>query len=190
MLTCHKNMQAQKGGAIVITEATGEKKGGFETENNKSNKKATDGRKKCLLSKGLARVRAVSEATEKRSNLVLNIAEMGSGSAAGPISSVAGKLILSTGPGKVLVDSLGAFSNFMDAAEVAQKQALATSSKAVTKRVSDRFGESAGEATEDVFIIAGHAASTAFNIVKIRKAIDPASSVSSTIAKNAIRKNL
>ncbi|MCL7031248.1 hypothetical protein MKW94_003130 [Papaver nudicaule] len=182
--------QAEKGGAMVITEATEEKKGEFETENNKSNKKTTDGRKKCVLSKGLARVRAVSEATEKRSNIVLNIAEMGSGSAAGPISSVAGKLILSTGPGKVLLDSLGAFSNFMDAAEVAQKQALATSSKAVTKRVSDRFGESAGEATEDVFAIAGHAASTAFNIVKIRKAIDPASSVTSTIAKNAIKKNL
>ncbi|KAI3959819.1 hypothetical protein MKW98_029856, partial [Papaver atlanticum] len=52
------------------------------------------------------------------------------------------------------------------------------------------FGESAGEATEDVFAIAEHAASTASNIVKIRQAIDPASSVSSTMAKNAIKKNL
>ncbi|RZC79539.1 hypothetical protein C5167_003767 [Papaver somniferum] len=63
----------------------------------------------------------------------------------------------------------------MDAAEAAEKQALSASSKTATKMVTDRFGESAGEATEDVFAIAEHAASTASNIVKIRQAIDPAS---------------
>ncbi|KAI3994683.1 hypothetical protein MKX01_002299 [Papaver californicum] len=135
-------------------------------------------------------VKAISRMTEKRSKIVLNIVEMGTGSAAGPISSHAGKQILATVPGEVVLDSFGAFSSFMDAAEVAEKHALSASSKAATKMVKNRFGESEGEATEDVFAIAGHASSTDFNIVKIRQAINPASSVSSTMAKNAIRKNL
>ena len=59
-----------------------------------------------------------------------------------------------------------------------------------------RFGESAGEATEDVFATAGHCCGTAWNIFKIRKAINPASSVSAgmlrTVAQNRTRshKNL
>ncbi|RZC53006.1 hypothetical protein C5167_011860 [Papaver somniferum] len=182
--------QVAKGGAMVITEATEETKADLETETNKSSKKTTNSKKRCVLSKGLARVRAVSENTEKRSKTVLNIIEMGTGSAVGPISSHAGGEILATGPGKVLLDSIGAFSNFMDAAEAAEKKALSASSKAATKMVSERFGESAGEVTEDVFAIAGHAPSTAFNIVKIRKAVDPASSFSSAMVKNAIRMNL
>jgi hypothetical protein len=39
-----------------------------------------------------------------------------------------------------------------------------------------RYGEEAGEATEHVFATAGHAANTAWNVSKIRKAINPASS--------------
>ncbi|KAI3901825.1 hypothetical protein MKW92_047715 [Papaver armeniacum] len=180
--------QIQKVGAMVITEATEEMKRDFKTENSN---KTTDGTmKSILISKGLERVKAISERTEQRSKIVLNIVEMGTGSAAGPISSNAGKQILATVPGQVVLDSFGAFSRVMDAAEVAEKQALSASSKTATKMVSDRFGESAGEATEDVFVIAEHAASTASNIVKIRQAIDPASSVSSTMAKNAIKKNL
>ncbi|XP_026434688.1 senescence/dehydration-associated protein At3g51250-like isoform X2 [Papaver somniferum] len=73
---------------------------------------------------------------------------MGTESAAGPISPNAGKQILDTVPGQVVLDSFGAFSRVMDAAEVAEKQALSASSKTATKMVSDRFGESAGEATE------------------------------------------
>ncbi|KAI3920524.1 hypothetical protein MKX01_000863 [Papaver californicum] len=180
--------QVQKVGAMVITGATDIMKSDIETEDNK---KTTDGTKKSvLISKGLERVKAISEMTEKRSKIVLNIVEMGTGSSAGPISSHAGKQILATVPGEIVLESFGAFNSFMDAAEVAEKQALSASSTAATKMVSNRFGESAGEATEDVFVIAGHAASTASNIVKIRQAIDPASSVSSTMAKNAIRKNL
>lgn len=53
---------------------------------------------------------------------------------------------------------------------------------------SERFGEGAGEATEDVLATAGHCAGTAWNIFKIRKSINPASSVSSGILKNAPRK--
>lgn len=48
-----------------------------------------------------------------------------------------------------------------------------------------RFGESAGEATEDVLATAGHCMSCAWNVFKIRKAINPATSVSAGVLKNA-----
>lgn len=48
-----------------------------------------------------------------------------------------------------------------------------------------RFGETAGEATEHVLATAGHCAGTAWNILKIRKAINPASSVTTGVLKNA-----
>lgn len=43
----------------------------------------------------------------------------------------------------------------------------------------NRFGENAGEATEDALATAGHCAGTAWNVFKIRKSLNPASSVSS-----------
>ena len=50
-----------------------------------------------------------------------------------------------------------------------------------------RYGEEAGEATEHVFATAGHAANTAWNVSKIRKAINPASTAATlrNSAKNA-----
>ena len=54
--------------------------------------------------------------------------------------------------------------------------------------LDNRFGEEAGEATEHVFATAGHAANTAWNVAKIRKAVNPASSASATGAlKNAAK---
>lgn len=50
-----------------------------------------------------------------------------------------------------------------------------------------RFGENAGEATEHVFATAGHAANTAWNVFKIRKAITPASSATGGILKSAAK---
>ena len=55
----------------------------------------------------------------------------------------------------------------------------------------NRFGENAGEATEHVLATAGHAANTAWNVVKIRKAINPASTATTGALKNAAKnKNL
>lgn len=53
--------------------------------------------------------------------------------------------------------------------------------------LSTRYGESAGEATEDVLATAGHCAGTAWNVLKIRKALNPASSVSTGVLKNAAK---
>lgn len=53
-----------------------------------------------------------------------------------------------------------------------------------------RFGESAGEATEDAIATAGHCANIAWNVFKIRKAINPASSVKTGVLKSAVKKGV
>lgn len=55
--------------------------------------------------------------------------------------------------------------------------------------LSTRYGESAGEATEDAFATVGHCANTAWNIFKIRKAINPASAVKTGVLKSAKTRN-
>ncbi|KAE9464487.1 hypothetical protein C3L33_03601, partial [Rhododendron williamsianum] len=47
--------------------------------------------------------------------------------------------------------------------------------------LGNRFGENAGEATGHALATAGHCAGTAWNVLKIRKAINPASTVSSGV---------
>jgi len=88
-------------------------------------------------------------------------------------------------PGEVLLASLDGVNRVLDAAEAAEKQAFSATSAAATRMVSQRFGESAGEATEDVLATAGHCAGTVWNVFKIRKAINPASSVTSGVLNNA-----
>lgn len=51
----------------------------------------------------------------------------------------------------------------------------------------NRFGENAGEATGHVLATAGHAANTAWNVAKIRKALNPASSAATGVAKNVAK---
>ncbi|KVI01214.1 Senescence/spartin-associated [Cynara cardunculus var. scolymus] len=57
----------------------------------------------------------------------------------------------------------------------------------VRSQAGKAFGESAGEATGNVLATAGHVAGTAWNVVKIRKAINPATSVSNGIRRNAAK---
>ncbi|GMP91942.1 hypothetical protein CsSME_00042398 [Camellia sinensis var. sinensis] len=98
-----------------------------------------------------------------------------------------GKAFLAMVPGQVLLTSLDAVNKVLDAAEVVERQVLSATSAATTKMVSERFGENAGEATEDVLATAGHCAGTAWNVLKIMKAINPATSVSSGVLKSAIK---
>ncbi|XP_076932320.1 senescence/dehydration-associated protein At3g51250-like [Bidens hawaiensis] len=103
------------------------------------------------------------------------------------VRSQAGKAFFSMVPGEVLLASLDAVNKVMDAAEAAQKQALTATSGAATRMVSERFGESAGEATGDVLATAGHVAGTAWNVVKIRKAMTPASATSNGVRRNVAK---
>ncbi|MFQ6627678.1 hypothetical protein Gotur_004806 [Gossypium turneri] len=77
----------------------------------------------------------------------------------------------------------------LDAVEVAEKQALSATSTAATRMMTDRYGERAGEATEDVLATAGNLASTAWNVFKIRKAFTPKSTATSGLLNNAPKYN-
>ncbi|XXG57365.1 hypothetical protein AAC387_Pa03g4537 [Persea americana] len=178
--------QVQKGGEMVRA-CNEENTNTLSAEGSKRNKSVAG--KKSEIQKSVKRVRKLSKMTEKMSKSLLDGVLFATGSVTKPlIRSQAGKAFLNTVPGEVLLASLDAVNKVLDAAEVAEKQAFSATSGAVTGAVSRRFGENAGEVTEDVLATAGHAAGTAWNIFKIRKAINPKSSLPSTAVKNAVKK--
>ncbi|KAL8037676.1 hypothetical protein ABFS82_11G053800 [Erythranthe guttata] len=178
--------QVQKGGETILIRASDQKNWAPSKQsnsmNNNNNNNAAN-KKKGAINKTLKRVRKLSKMTEKMSKAMLDVVGVATGSVVGPaVRSQAGKTFLSMVPGEVLLASLDSVNKIIDAAEAAEKQAMSATSGAVTKMVSNRFGESAGEATEDALASAGHCAGTAWNVFKIRKAINPASSVVSSRA--------
>ncbi|KAK3436395.1 hypothetical protein EUGRSUZ_C00998 [Eucalyptus grandis] len=175
--------QVHKGGEMIITRAA--ENSNITYPEYTSNGSSTT-KKKSAINRNLKRVRNVSKMTEKMSKTMLNGVQFATGSVMAPVvKSKAGKAFLSMVPGEVLLASLDAVNKVLDAAEAAEKQALSATSKAATRMVSQRFGESAGEATEDALATAGHCANTAWNVFKIRKTINPASSVTSGVLRNA-----
>ncbi|KAM7509593.1 hypothetical protein LguiA_020046 [Lonicera macranthoides] len=182
--------QVQKGGEMTLTSSVNDKKGAFSSasESESRSKKSNGDSKKNKVNKSLKRVRRLSKMTEKMSKAMLNGVGIVSGSLMGPVvRSQAGKKLLSMVPGEILLASLDAVNKVLDAAEVAEKQALSATSGAATRMVSQRYGESAGEATGDVIATAGHCCGTAWNIFKIRRAINPASSVSTGVLSSAAK---
>ncbi|KAJ0030978.1 hypothetical protein Pint_13272 [Pistacia integerrima] len=188
--------QVHKGGEMILARATEEKKGvkARESSSNRSN----GAKNKSGVNKSLKRVRKLSKMTEKLSKSMLDVVGVAAGSVMTPlVKSQAGKAILASVPGEVILASLDAVilsihtDKVLDAAEVAEKQALSATTHATTRAVSERYGESAGEATGDVLATAGHCACAAWNIFKIRKAINPASSVTTGVLKSTdqIRRN-
>ncbi|XP_073157591.1 senescence/dehydration-associated protein At4g35985, chloroplastic-like [Henckelia pumila] len=178
--------QVQMGGETILIRAVEDKNRLPSNEIRKSNSNVAK-KKSGAINQSLKRVRKLSKMTEKLSKAMLDAVGVASGSVMAPVvRSGPGKKFLSMVPGEVLVASLDAVNKIMDAAEAAEKQAMAATSGAVTRIVTERFGESAGEATEDALATAGHCAGTAWNVFKIRKAINPASSaVPSGLVKNA-----
>ncbi|TKY60832.1 Senescence/spartin-associated protein [Spatholobus suberectus] len=178
--------KVQKGGETILNSSTGEKNGVVARE-SMSNKTASAS-KKNKINKNLKRVRKLSKMTEKLSKSLLNGVGIASGSVMAPVvKSQSGKAFLKMLPGEVLLASLDAVNKVLDAAEAAEKQTLSATSKAASRMVSNRFGESAGEATEHVFATAGHAANTAWNVFKIRKVFTPTSSATNGVLKNAAK---
>ncbi|XP_016467198.1 senescence/dehydration-associated protein At4g35985, chloroplastic isoform X1 [Nicotiana tabacum] len=162
--------QVQKGGENILIPAV----------ENSATKRKGNATKKNAVNESLKRVRKLSKMTEKMSKSMLNGVGIATGSVMGPmVRSQAGKKFLAMVPGEVLLASLDAINKILDAAEAAEKQTLSATSGAVTRMVTNRFGENAGEATEDALATAGHCAGTAWNVFKIRKSLNPASSVSS-----------
>ncbi|KAL3623698.1 hypothetical protein CASFOL_032514 [Castilleja foliolosa] len=181
--------QVQKGGETILTRAVEDKHciaaNEISRNSNGSNKK------RGVANGSLKRVRKLSKMTEQMSKSLLDVVGIATGSVMGPvIRSQAGKTFLSMVPGEVLLASLDAVNKIMDAAEAAEKQTMTATSGAVTRMVTNRYGENAGEATEDVLATAGHCAGTAWNVFKIRKAINPATSVPTGVIKNAAKSRL
>eukprot|EP01018_Ginkgo_biloba_P015517 Gb_39731 [translate_table: standard] len=103
-------------------------------------------------------------------------------------SSKAGQNFFTMPPGEVVLASLDAFmkdtilildiklllltDNVLQAAGVAGKEALSTTSEVTTEIVAHSFGEDAAEVTKDSLAIAGNAIGIAWNIFKFRKAIN------------------
>ncbi|GMI83934.1 hypothetical protein like AT4G15450 [Hibiscus trionum] len=172
--------QVQKGGEIILNKPPAKTYGITASKGNKN----------MGANNNLKRVRNLSKMTEKMSKTMLDMVGVASGTVMGPlVNSKPGKALLSMVPGQVLLASLDAVNKVLDAAEVAEKQALSATSTAATRMMTERYGERAGEATEDVIATAGHCANTAWNIFKIRKAFTPSSTATSGLLNNAAKYN-
>ncbi|KAJ8750706.1 hypothetical protein K2173_015887 [Erythroxylum novogranatense] len=156
----------------------------------KPSDKSEGATKKTGINKTLERVKNLSRTTENVSKAMLDGIGGATESLMAPVvKSQAAQNFLSTATGEVLLASLDAVNKIMEAAEVAEKQALSATSSATTSMVTERFGETAGAATGDMLATTGHCVNTAWNVLKIRKVVNPASTVSRGIAKNARKTN-
>lgn len=98
-------------------------------------------------------------------------------------------------PGEVILASLDGFGKVCDAVEVSGKNVMQTSSVVTTSVVTHRYGDQAGEITQDYLHATGNALGVAWAVFKIRKAFDPkgqlkksslASSAAHAVAKQSI----
>ncbi|GMI97756.1 hypothetical protein like AT4G15450 [Hibiscus trionum] len=170
--------QVKKGGETILMQAPTASNHGYKS--NRATRKTSG------VNKNLKRVRKLSKMTEKMSKAMVGMVGAAGGTVMAPlVHSKPGKAFLSMVPGQVLLASLDAVNKVLDAAEAAEKQAFSATSSAATRMMTDRFGERAGEATEDVLASAGHCASAAWNIFKIRKAMAPRNTATSGLLNNA-----
>jgi len=136
--------------------------------------------------RSIRRAKRLSRMTEKLSeNVLAGVVTVSGGITAPVLGSKAGQKFFRMLPGDVLLASLDAFNKVLDAAEIVGKDALSAASEATVEIVANRFGEEAGEVTHDTFAVAGHAIGTAWNVIKVRKAINPASN--GTISASALK---
>ncbi|CAL4947668.1 unnamed protein product [Urochloa decumbens] len=176
--------QVQRGADLFRPQAAG----GASNRSSGAGRNSQASTKRGAVNKSLKRVRKLSEMTEQMSQSLLDTVISVTGSMAAPLlRSKQGRAFLATVPGEVVLASLDAINKVMDAVEAAERRSLAATSNAVAGAVSRRYGESAGEATEDAFAAAGHTVGTAWNLFKIRKAVTPSSSLPGNMVKSAVR---
>jgi len=177
--------QVQKGGEFVRSRVTkAESKTGAAADHEK--KKNTDVKISPRTKRNIRRVKKLSRMTENLSENVLAGVVTVSGAVAAPVlGSEASQKFFRMLPGEVLLASLDAFNKVLEAAEVAGKDALSAASDATVEIVTHRFGEEAGEVTHDTFEVAGHVIGTAWNVTKVRKAINPATN--GTLSASALK---
>ncbi|CAK7337508.1 unnamed protein product [Dovyalis caffra] len=129
--------QVHKGGEMILSRAAEDKNGAMAAEI--SNNRSAGATKKSKVNKSIKRVRKLSKMTEKLSKTMLDGVGIATGAVMTPlVKSQAGKAFLSMVPGEVLLASLDAVNKIIDAAEIAERQALSATSKATTRMISDR----------------------------------------------------
>ncbi|PKA46172.1 putative aarF domain-containing protein kinase [Apostasia shenzhenica] len=139
--------------------------------------------------KRIKRVKRVTRMSEKVANGILSgVIKVSGYFTSSVVNSRVGKKFFGLLPGEIVLASLDGFGKICDAVEVTGKNVLSTSSTVTTELVSHRYGEQAAEATNHGLDAAGHALGTAWAAFKIRKAIDPKSSLKPTsLAKSAVK---
>lgn len=90
-------------------------------------------------------------------------------------NSKVGRKFFSILPGEIILASLDGFNKVCDAAEVAGKNVLSTTSVVTTSLVSHKFGEQVAQATSDWLAACGHAFGIAWIVFKIRNVLNPRS---------------
>eukprot|EP00253_Pinus_taeda_P031399 PITA_31399 len=161
--------QVRKGGEFVRSRV---KKATDADDHEK--KKSSQAKISPRTKKSIRRVKKLSRMTEKLSENVLAGLITVSGAVTAPVvGSKAGQKFFRMLPGDVLLASLDAFNQILEAAELAGKDALSATSEVTVDIISHRFGEDAGQVTSDTLAVGGHAMGTAWNVFKIRKTIDP-----------------
>ncbi|WCJ32649.1 Senescence/dehydration-associated protein-related [Euphorbia peplus] len=139
--------------------------------------------------KRIRRVRRMTKMTERVANGVLSGVLKVSGFFTSTVAnSKVGKKFFGLLPGEIILASLDGFNKLCDAVEVSGRNVMSTSSTVTSEVVNHRYGEQAAEATNEGLNAAGHAFGTAWAVFKIRKALNPKSSLkASSLAKSAAK---
>uniref|UniRef100_A0A0C9QPL8 TSA: Wollemia nobilis Ref_Wollemi_Transcript_14587_1738 transcribed RNA sequence n=1 Tax=Wollemia nobilis TaxID=56998 RepID=A0A0C9QPL8_9CONI len=175
--------QVQKGGGFIRSRTMAKNK----TSDARANKSSEISPR---TRRNIKRVKKLSRMTEKMSENVLKGVITASSAVTTPIiTSKPGKKFFAMMPGEVLLASLDAFNKVLDALELLGREALSANSEATTGVIAHRYGEDAGEVTQDAFEATGHALGAALNVTKMRKAINPLrkGNVSTAIIKSSDR---
>ncbi|MCO5593192.1 hypothetical protein L7F22_047199 [Adiantum nelumboides] len=106
------------------------------------------------------------------------------------VTSKAGQKLLSLMPGQVALASLEGFGKIFDALEVAGKSVLTTTSTATTGLVTQRYGDEAGQFTQQGFNAVGGFLTTAWTVSKLRKVFYPSNFVKSAAKVHGDEKRL
>ncbi|RAL39750.1 hypothetical protein DM860_003283 [Cuscuta australis] len=137
--------------------------------------------------KRMKRVKNVTEMSEKvATGILAGVVKVSTLFSSSIASSKAGQKFFSLLPVEIVLASLDGFNKVCDAIEVAGKNVMSTTSSVATGLVSQRHGEKAAEVTREGFDAAGHAFGTACAVFKLRKALNPKTTIkASTIVKAA-----
>ncbi|KAG4988288.1 hypothetical protein JHK82_030631 [Glycine max] len=135
----------------------------------------------------IKRVKKLTKMSEKVATGVLSgVVKVSGFFTSSVVNSKAGKKFFSLLPGEIVLATMDGFNKVLDAAEVAGRNVMSTSSVVTTGLVSHKYGEEAAHVTNEGLDAAGHAIGTAWAVFKLGKALNPKSAIKpTTLAKAA-----